>query len=82
MQVPEPPSQQADPVVSIAAVEQLMRAYGCAVNVSRDEQGQVVATAANPRMQAEVDRRLQEVIRMGVNTENSRRTENPRRGRH
>jgi hypothetical protein len=82
MQVPEPPSQQAGPAISVAAVEQLLRAYGCAANVSGDEQGQLVATAANPRMQAEVDRRLQEVLRMRADTENSRRTENPRRGRH
>lgn len=75
MHVPAPPSQQAQPVISFVAVEQLLRAYGCAANVCGDERGQVVATAANPRMQAEVDRRLQEVLRMKVNTEN------PRRGR-
>ena len=74
MHVPTPPSQQARPI-STVAIEQLLRAYGCAANVRGDERGQVVATAANPRMQAEVDRRLQEVLRMKVSTEN------PRRGR-
>lgn len=67
MQVPAPPLQQAQPVISIVAIEQLLRAYGCAATVRGDEHGQVVATAANPRMQAEVDRRLQEVLSMKVN---------------
>jgi hypothetical protein len=72
IQVPAPPSQQAQPVISIVAIEQLLRAYGCAASVRSDERGQVVATAANPRMQAEVERRLQEVLSMKVN-------KNPRR---
>ena len=67
MSVPKPPSQQAQPVISIVAIEQLLRAYGCAATVGGDERGQVVATAVNPRMQAEVDRRLQEVLSMKVN---------------
>ena len=72
MHVQAPPSQQAPPAINIVAVEQLLRAYGCAANVRGDERGEVVATAANPRMQAEVDRRLQEVLRMKVNTETSK----------
>jgi hypothetical protein len=48
MHVPAPPSQQAQPVINIVAVEQLLRAYGCAATVCGDERGQVVATAANP----------------------------------
>jgi hypothetical protein len=63
-----PPAQQAQPAVSIVALEQLLRGYGCAAHVRVDETGQVVATAANPRMQAEVNRRLQEVLRMNVIT--------------
>ena len=55
---------QAESAISIIAVEQLLRGYGCPADVRLDESGQVVATAANPRMQAEVDRRLQEVLRM------------------
>jgi hypothetical protein len=62
IQVQTPPPQQARPVISIVAIEQLLRGYGCAATVSVDEHGQVVATAANPRMQAEVDRRLHEVL--------------------
>jgi hypothetical protein len=73
MQVSAPPSQQDQPAISIVAIEQLLRAYGCAATVRGDERGQVVATAANPRMQAEVERRLQEVLSMKVNTDNPRR---------
>ncbi len=73
IQVQTPPQPQAQPVISIVAIEQLLRGYGCAATVSVDEHGQVVATVANPRMQAEVDRRLHEVLSMKVN-----RT--PRRG--
>ncbi|MDR6306626.1 hypothetical protein GGQ85_004360 [Nitrobacter vulgaris] len=73
LHIPTPLPQQPQPVISIVAVEQLLRAYGCAANVCSDEHGQVIATAANPRMQPEVDRRLQEVLRMKV--------ENPQKGR-
>ena len=68
-----PRAQEARSVISSVAVAQLLRGYGCPANVRLDEAGQVVATAANPRMQAEVDRRLQEVLRMyHVNTETPR----------
>jgi hypothetical protein len=71
--VPALLSQQAQPVISIVAIEQLLRGYGCAASVRSDERGQVVATAANPRMQAEVDRRLQEVLSMKINRTARRR---------
>lgn len=74
MHVPALPSQQPQPVISIVAVEQLLRAYGCAANVCGDEHGRVIATAANPRMQPEVDRRLQDVLRMQINTEPPRKS--------
>ena len=64
---------QAESAMSIIAVEQLLRGYGCPADVRLDESGQVVATAANARMQAEVDRPLQEVLRMSrVNTQTPR----------
>ena len=46
LHIPASLPEQPQPVISIVAVEQLLRAYGCAANVCSDEHGQVIATIA------------------------------------